>query len=253
MTLEQANADVARLLRIWTETYGVDRKLMENARIGPDVHMLKSDVVGDVGNLLWVLMGTVGVVLLIACANITNLLLVGVEGRRQELAIRAALGAGRLRIARELLVGSLLLGLLGGALGLGIAHGGLRLLVTLAPANLPRAAEMSLDPVVLAFTLAVSLFSGLLFGLIPVLKYARSPLAAPLRGGRGGTRSRERQLSQNALVVTQIALALVVLVGSGLMLRSFQELLSVDPGSPPRRSCSSRALQYRPRRPQRLT
>jgi predicted permease len=229
VTLDQANADVARMLRIWTETYGVDRQMMENARIGPDVHTLKSDVVGDVGNLLWVLMGTVGVVLLIACANVANLLLVRVEGRRQELAIRAALGAGRLRIARELLLESLLLGLLGGALGFGIAHGGLRLLVTLAPANLPRLAEITLDPIALMFTLAVSLFSGLLFGLVPVAKYARSSLAAQLRG-RGGTPSRERQLSQNALVVTQIALALVVLVGAGLMLRTFQELLSVDPG-----------------------
>jgi predicted permease len=230
VTIDEANADVARLLSIWVDTYGINRAFMENARIGPNVHALKSDVIGDVGNLLWVLMGTVGVVLLIACANVANLLLVRAAGRGQELAIRAALGAGRLRIARELLVESVLLGLLGGALGLGIAYGGLRLLLALASASLPRIAEVTLDPAVLAFAFAVSLVSGVLFGLIPVAKYAGSNLASPLRGGRSGTRSRERRLSQNALVVTQVALALVILVGSGLMLRSFQMLLEVEPG-----------------------
>jgi predicted permease len=230
VTIEQANADVARLLSIWVDRYGIDRAMMENAGIGPDIHTLKSDVVGDVGNMLWVLMGTVGVVLLIACANVANLLLVRAAARGQELAIRAALGAGRLRIARELLVESVMLGVLGGVFGLGIAYGGLRLLLTLQPANLPRIAEVTIDPPVLGFAFAVSLASGVLFGLIPVAKYAGSNLASPLRGGRRGTHSRERRLSQNALVVTQVALALVILVGSGLMLRSFQMLLNVEPG-----------------------
>ena len=230
VTIEQANADVARLLSIWVDRYGIDRAIMENAGIGPDIHTLKSDVVGDVGNMLWVLMGTVGVVLLIACANVANLLLVRAAGRGQELAIRAALGAGRLRIARELLVESVMLGVFGGVFGLGIAYGGLRLLLTLQPANLPRIAEVTLDPAVLGFAFAVSLLSGVLFGLIPVAKYAGSNLASPLRGGRRGTHSLDRRLSQDTLVVTQVALALVILVGSGLMLRSFQMLLNVEPG-----------------------
>jgi hypothetical protein len=123
-----------------------------------------------------------------------------------------------------------LLGLIGGVLGLGAAQGALRLLVALAPGNLPRLAEVSLDPVALGFALFVSLSSGLLFGVIPVLKHARAGIATPLRGGRGGSHTRERQLSQSTLVVAQVALALVVLVASGLMLRSFQQLASVDPG-----------------------
>jgi putative ABC transport system permease protein len=230
ITAEEAGADIARMLPIWVETFGIDRLMVDNARLGPSLRALKLDVVGDVGSALWVLMGTVGVVLLIACANVANLLLVKATGRRQELAVRAALGAGRKRIARELLVESVLLGLIGGVLGLGAAQGALRLLVALAPGNLPRLAEVSLDPVVLGFALFVSLSSGLLFGVIPVMKHARAGIATPLRGGRSGGHTRERQLSQSTLVVAQVALALVVLVASGLMLRSFQQLASVDPG-----------------------
>jgi putative ABC transport system permease protein len=230
VTPDEAGADVARMLPLWVEAFGIDRLIVDNARLGPSLRGLKLDVVGDVGNALWVLMGTVGVVLLIACANVANLLLVKATGRRQELAVRAALGAGRKRIARELLVESVLLGLIGGVLGLGAAQGALRLLVALAPGDLPRLAEVSLDPVVLGFALFVSLSSGLLFGVIPVLKHARAGIAMPLRGGRSGGHTRERQLSQRTLVVVQVALALVVLVGSGLMLRSFAQLASVDPG-----------------------
>jgi predicted permease len=230
VTPDEADADVARMLPIWVENFDIDRLVIDNARLGPSLRALKLDVVGDVGNALWVLMGTVGVVLLIACANVANLLLVKATGRRQELAVRVALGAGRKRIARELLVESVLLGLIGGVLGLGAAQGALRLLVALSPGNLPRLAEVSLDPVVLGFALLVSLSSGLLFGVIPVLKHARAGIATPLRGGRGGSHTRERQLSQSTLVVVQVALALVVLVASGLMLRSFQQLASVDPG-----------------------
>src|SRR5688572_15173924 len=230
VTLEEASADVARMLPIFVDTFGIDRQMFENARLGPSLRALKRDVVGDVGNALWVLMGSVGVVLLIACANVANLLLVKATGRQQEFAVRAALGAGNKRIARELLVESVLLGLIGGALGLAAAQGALRLLVALAPGSLPRLAEVALDPAVLGFALVVSLSSGLLFGLIPVLKQTRAGIVTPLRGGRTGSHSRERQLSQRTLVVAQVALALVVLVGSGLMLRSFQELASVDAG-----------------------
>jgi len=231
VTLAQANADVARMLPIWTSTYGLSPKLLEVTRMGPALRPLKQDVVGDVGKVLWVLMGTIGLVLLIACANVANLLLVRAEGRQQEFAIRAALGAGWRRIARELLVESMTLGAFGGIFGLTLAYGGLRLLVAMGPANLPRLAEVSIDPPVLMFALAVSLLSGLLFGVIPVVKYAAPRIGTALRAdGRTVSSSRERHRSQNILVVVQLALALVLLVGSGLLIRSFQALRNVQPG-----------------------
>ena len=167
--------------------------MFEEARITPHVMTLKDDLIGDVRKVLWVLMGTIALVLLIACANVANLLLVRAESRQQELAIRAALGAGMGRIAREMLIESVSLAVLGGAVGLGLAFGGLRLLVALAPGNLPRLADIALDLPVLTFTLVVSVVAGLLFGSIPVFKYpaAASPsLSAaaagpPRRAGSG--------------------------------------------------------------------
>jgi putative ABC transport system permease protein len=170
-------------------------------------------------------------VLLIACANVANLLLVRVEGRQQELAVRVALGANWGRIARELLLESVTLGLAGGVVGLGIAYGLLRLLVFLAPANLPRLDAIALDPAALLFTLVTSLLAGLLLGLIPVVKYAAPHVATGLRSsGRSSSASRERHRARNGLVVVQVALALVLLVGSGLMVRSFRALRDVQPG-----------------------
>jgi putative ABC transport system permease protein len=235
VTLEQANADVARMLPIWLDAWpsppGFDSGLFKNARLGPKVTPFKQDVVGDIGNVLWLLMGTIGLVLLIACANVANLLLVRAEGRQQELAIRAALGAGWGRLAREMLLESLLLGLIGGVLGLGLTYMALRALVAAGPATLPRLNEIGIDPIVLAFTFVVSVMAGLLFGLIPVIKYAGPHIAVSLRGGgRALSHSRERHRARNVLVVAQIALALVLLVGSGLMIRTFQKLRSVQPG-----------------------
>jgi ABC-type antimicrobial peptide transport system permease subunit len=132
-------------------------KMFEDARIGPNLRFLKDDLVGDIGSTLWVLMGTVGMVLLIACANVANLLLVRADGRQQELAIRAALGAGWDRIARELLLESLLLGVVGGALGLGLAYGALRMLDASRLAHLPRIENISIDGRAMAFTLGISL------------------------------------------------------------------------------------------------
>jgi putative ABC transport system permease protein len=235
VTLEQANADVARMLPIWLDAWpsppGFDPGLFKNARLGPKVTPFKQDVVGDIGNVLWLLMGTIGLVLLIACANVANLLLVRAEGRQQELAIRAALGAGWGRLAREMLLESLLLGLIGGLLGLGLTYVALRALVASGPATLPRLNEIGIDPFVLAFTFVVSVIAGLLFGVIPVIKYAGPHISASLRGGgRALSHSRERHRARNVLVVAQIALALVLLVGSGLMIRTFQKLRSVQPG-----------------------
>jgi predicted permease len=235
VTIPEAGADIARLLPVWMDSWpappGIDPHVYDNWRIGPAIRPLAEDVVGNVADVIWVLMGTIGIVMLIACANVANLLLVRAESRRQELSVRAALGAGWGRIARAFLLESVLLGLLGGALGLGLAHAGLRFLVALGPGNLPRLHEISLDGRALAFTAAISLLSGLLFGLIPVLRYSR-PLGAKtlLGASRTATQSRERHRTRNALVVGQLALALVLVVTSGLMIRTFLELRAVDPG-----------------------
>jgi putative ABC transport system permease protein len=234
-SIAMANADVTRMIAIANRSFpappGYNVKMFEDARIGPNLRPLKQDLVGDIGGMLWVLMGTIGMVLLIACANVANLLLVRAEGRQQELAIRAALGAGSFEIARELLIESVGLALMGGVLGLGLAAVALRVLVAYGPANLPRLDEISLDPLVLLFTFAISLAAGVLFGLIPVFKYAGPRLANALRsGGRTLSVSRERHRARSVLVVVQVALALVLLIGSGLMIRTFQALKQVQPG-----------------------
>jgi len=235
VTLTQANTDVGRMLPIVNRSFppppGLSIKMFEDARIGPNLESLKQHVVGDVGKVLWVLMGGLGVVLLIACANVANLLLVRAEGREQELSIRAALGANRVRIAAELFLESLILALLGSILGLALAYGALRGLIALAPAGLPRLDEISVDWTVVLFTLALALLTCLLFGSIPVLKYAGAHLGTGLReAGRSLSESRQRHRSRNMLVVVQVALALVLLIGSGLMIRTFRALTGVDPG-----------------------
>jgi predicted permease len=173
----------------------------------------------------------VGIVLLIACANVANLFLVRAEGRQQELAVRAAMGASPGRLARELLAESVTLGIVGGLFGLGLAYAGIRLLVNIAPEGLPRIQEIGIDRMVLIFTAVVSLFAGAFFGLLPVLRFSRPRLAAALKeGGRGASEGRERHRLRNALVVSEIALALVLLIASGLMMRTFQAMRGVDPG-----------------------
>ena len=234
-TIAQANADVARMLPIIMSSFptppGFSLKLFEDAHIGPNVRPLKRDVVGDVGSVLWILMGSIGMVLLIACANVANLVLVRVEGRRQELAVRAALGASRGRIAGELLVESLTLGLLGGVLGLGFAFAALRVLVAMAPAGLPRINDIGIDGTVLLYTLGLALLSSLLVGSIPVFKYSGTRLSTGIReGGRANSQSREQHRTRSGLVVAQVALALVLLICSGLMIRTFHALTQVQPG-----------------------
>ncbi len=235
ITLEQANADVARLIPVLPDRFpmppGFTRQMWDDVRIGPNVRPLSIDVIGDVGKVLWVLLGTVGLVLLIACANVANLFLVRAEGRQQELAIHAALGAGSRRIAWELLSESLALALLGGLAGLGLAYAGISALVANAPAGLPRLHEIGMDPLVLLFTAGISLLAGLLFGVIPVLKFRTPNLSSALKeGGRASSTGRERHRVRNTLVVAEIALAVVLLVASGLMIRTFQAMRSVDPG-----------------------
>ena len=235
VTLEQVNADVARMLPIVMRSFpappGFSIKLFEDAKIGPHVRPLKRDVVGDVGGVLWVLMGSIGMVLLIACANVANLLLVRVEGRRQELAVRAALGATRRRIAADLLLESVILGLLGSTVGLGLAYAALRFLAAIAPAGLPRVREIGIDGPVLLFTLVISLLASILFATIPIFKCAGVGLSTGIRqGGRALSQSREQHRARSVLVVVQVALALVLLICSGLMIRTFRALTNVNPG-----------------------
>lgn len=235
VTLAEANADVARMLPMVMRSFpmppGFSLELFRKAHITPDIYPLIEDVVGNVGALLWILMGGIGMVLLIACANVANLLLVRAEGRRQELAIRAALGASRGCIAGELLFESFVVGLMGSLLGLAVAWAALRVLMVMAPSGLPRISDIGIDLPVLCFALAMALLTSLLFGLIPVLKYAGGPAGSGLReGGRTLSQSRERHHARNVLVTVQVALALVLLIGSGLMLRTFRALVGVNPG-----------------------
>jgi predicted permease len=235
ITIERANSDLARLIPRLVDMFpmppGLTRQMFEEVKLGPNIRPLHEDVVGDIGQALWILFGTVGLVLLVACANVANLFLVRAEGRQQELAVRLALGAGLRRVAAELLTESFLLGILGGVVGLALAFGGIQLLLALEPSRLPRLNEITIDPIVIAFTLLISVIAGLLFGLAPVLKYARPQLASALKeNGRGSSDGRERHRTRNALVVVQVAMALVLLVASGLMIRTFTAMRNVPPG-----------------------
>ena len=235
VTMEQASADLARILKMLPDKFrvapGMNRNMLEEARMAPRMQPPKHEVIGDIGKVLWVLMATIGIVLLITCANVANLMLVRVEGRQREIAVRAALGASRMQIARELLLESAVLGLAGGVLGLGVAAGAIALLQALAPASLPRLEEINLDATVLAFTAGLSVLAGILFGLIPVWKCAGPSLEQGLHGGgRTMSEGRERHRARGVLVVVQVAMTLVLLIGAGLMIRTMQALQRVEPG-----------------------
>lgn len=235
VTIDQANTDVARMIRVsfgkFPPPKGFSLKMMEEARLGPNVRPMMNDLLGDIGKSLWVVMATVGIVLLIACANVANLLLVRAEGRSQEFAVRAALGAGRGRIARELLVESLTLSVMGGVLGVGFAIAVVKLVLSLSPARLPRFDLISVDATSLFFTLGISLVAGLAFGAVPVLKHGGVRVSEALRaGGRNASAGRDRNIARNTLTVTQVSMALVLLIGSGLMIRTYQSMRRVHPG-----------------------
>ena len=235
ITIAQANADLARMVPIWMDSWsdapGTNPRIYDAWNITPDLRPLKQDVVGSVTDVLWLVMATIGLVMLIACANVANLLLVRAEVRRRELSLRAALGAGRGRIVRGLLVESVLLGVIGGALGVGFAYAGVRLLLAIGPANLPRLSEITLDGRTFAFTAVLSLLSSVLFGLIPALKYTGTRISVALSTiGRTASVSRERHRVRSVLVVVQVAIALVLLVSAGLMIRTFESLRTVEPG-----------------------
>jgi putative ABC transport system permease protein len=230
-TIESAREDARGLISRFSEA-GYGPEWFEGVFSGDAaVRTLKDSIVGDSRQPLLILLGTVGFVLLIACSNVANLLLVRAETRTRERAVRIALGSGSRRLVQYVMTESMVLSLLGGSLGVLLAWIGTRALVAAAPPSIPRLEGIGIDGTVLLFTLTISILAGLVFGLLPALRAGSGRALAALRdGGRGSTIGRERHRTRNVLVVAQVALALVLLVGSGLMVRSFQQLRSVDPG-----------------------
>ena len=222
-TLAQANADVARMISLLPPAFA-------RLELRPNVRPLAVDVIRDVGQILWILLAAVGVVLLIACGNVANLFLVRAEGRHRELAVRAALGASRGRIARALLSESVVLALAGGLLGMWLAQAGIGVLRTIAPAELPRVDDIGIDWMVLLFTMSVSVLSGALCGALAVIRFGKPSITALKEGGRSASDAPGRHRTRDALVVGQIALALTLLIVSGLMIRTFIAMRQVDPG-----------------------
>lgn len=232
-TAEQASAELDALLRELPEAYpgAMSREMLEQSGVRAFANPLRDDQVGDVRRLLWVLLAAVGFVLLIACANVANLLLVRTEGRHQELAVRAAMGASRGRLTGQLLAESAFLAASGGVLGVALAWLAIRGLRLLDPGNLPRLGEIRVDAPVLLFALGVTVISGLGFGLLPSIRLHDRILSTALaQGGRGAVAGRTSQRMRSVLVVAQMALAVVLLFASALMMRTFNALSGVDPG-----------------------
>ena len=232
VTLAQAQAELAavgtRVVELFPSAY--DDAFMKDTGFHFDVESLRSIVLGDVGRSLWIIFGTVGLVLLIACFNVANLFLARTEGRQRETAIRMALGARSAQLARHYLTESIFLALLAGALGVLFAWGAVQLLLAFSPEWIPRLGTVRLGWESIAFTAMVSLAAGIAFGLFPVVAARRETRESSGGGARGSTATRNQHAFRGALVVVQMALALVLLAAAGLMLRSFDKLRSVDPG-----------------------
>jgi predicted permease len=230
--VEQANLDLDRMTVLATEEYGgMPLSTLREREFSSFVRPLKDDVVGGASTALWIVFGTVGLVLLVACTNVANLFLVRAETRHRDAALRSAVGASRGRLARQFITESTVIGILGGAAGLLLAYGGHQVLLRMAPSNLPRVEEIGLNPPVLLFALGVSLLAGFIFGSIPVIRYGRGELVKSLKeGGRGAGAGRRWVRLRSLFVVTQVAMVVVLLVGSGLMIRTFQALKDVAPG-----------------------
>jgi predicted permease len=227
VTVAQGEADLDRVMRDLAAAYPETNK-----GNGATVSPLTERMIGDIGPTLWILLGAVGFVLLIACVNVSNLLLVRSTSRTREFAIRTALGAGRWRLLRQSLTESTLLALAGGGLGLVLASWGTHAAIAVLPTTLPRASEVGLDTRVLIFAVAISLFTGILSGLAPALRTSQWRPSETLKaGGRGASSGRGR--AQGVLVAVEMALAVVLLIGAGLMIRSLSALWNVDPGFRP--------------------
>jgi putative ABC transport system permease protein len=236
LDLERAEAEMRAVARRLAERYP-DTNQDWSITLVP----LDRQVTGEVRSQLWVLLGAVGFVLLIACVNVANLLLAQGTARRRELAVRSALGAGRGRLARQLFTESMLLALMGGALGLTLAFLGVRAIAALAPPNVPRLDEAGLDLTVVGFTLAVSVLTGLLFGMAPLLRQRKLALSEDLReGGRSGQEGREGGRLRSFLVAAEVAASLVLLVGAGLLFQSLLRLRTVDMGLDPANALTMR-------------
>ncbi len=230
VTIERARGDLESMLAQWRALSGNNHAPdTKNHRL--QIHPLKADLVGGVGAALWVLQGAVGFVLLIACANLANLLLARSESRQKEFAIRSALGAGRWRLLRQFLTEGVVLAVIGGALGAAVGFAGLRLMLAANPDSIPRAAEISLDLRVLVFTFVISIVTGLVFAMAPLLHLREQVVTMSLKeGGQRATSGFARARVRSGLVMAEVALAVVLVVGAGLLLRSFQKLMEVDAG-----------------------
>jgi len=217
------------------------RAFLTDGRYRPLVHPMKEDIVGDVREPLWILLGTVAMVLLIACANVANLSLVRAEGRQREIALRLALGGSRAVLARSLLIEALVLSSIGAAIGVGAAALALPGLISLATASIPRLNEVGLNGSVIVVAAGAAILSALIFGIVPALRYTRSSVLGALRqGGRGSTDHPSRHRGRLILVAAQTALAMILLVGSGLLARSFSRLMATEPGFTPAGTLSVR-------------
>ena len=251
-TVADANTEIDRMLPAYLDRYmrPAAGPQADALQLQAAVRPLKDDVIGNIGQVLWVLLGSIGILLLIACANIANLLLLRAEARGSELAVRAALGAASGHLVRGLMIESLTLSAIGGLIGVALAFGGLQFLLAFPPANLPRLNEIAIDVQVLGFAFAVSTIAGLVFGMVPIAHATRqqwSHLASFIRGGgRWASAGRHQNRSRNALVVAQIALALVMLISSGLMMRTFQNLRDVEPGFTEAASVQTVRLSFPP-------
>jgi putative ABC transport system permease protein len=228
VTQEQAKADIVAI------TAQLEKQYPENAGVGADIASLREETVGQIETSLFILFGAVGFVLLIACANVANLLLARAAARQKEIAIRTTLGANRTRIIRQLLTESVMLALAGGILGMLIAMWGVDALASLTPDELPRFSEIQIDGRVLGFTLLISLLTGIVFGLVPALQTSKPDLNESLKeGSRGSTGGITSHRVRNVLVIGEIAFSLMLLIGAGLMINSFARLRNVDPGFRP--------------------
>jgi putative ABC transport system permease protein len=233
ITQQQAQAEQLNLMRTWGQI-AANTHVPNDSTHRLNMATLRDDVVGNVKRALWILQGAVLLVLLIACANVANLLLARAESRHKEFAVRTALGAGRGRILRQFMAEGIVLSILGGILGLALAYWGLQALLAANPGSIPRASEITLDPAVLLFTFAVAVLTGLVFGLAPLLHMGDQAVSRAIKeGGMRTTANAGRNRVRRGLVVAEIALAVMLVIGAGLLIRSFANLTSVDAGFDP--------------------